>query len=261
MLNDVFTVEEADAFLKRVKTGNVGTRKALLTYYREAGRILPIRRGLYAVVPIGVDAESFVPDPIQVAAKATPDAILSWHTALDFHARSYSLWNTYHYATARPSLSIQFSDCQVNGVVLPSFYWTRPAVTLGVETHVRNHTTIRVASLERTLVDLLDRPSLGGSWEEIWRSLDSVEFFDLTIIRKYLRVVSNSTTTARVGFYLEQNQQRLMIDDRFLKQLEKDAPVSPVYWDRNKRNGGRLMHRWNLIVPSFILNKEWEAVL
>lgn len=29
---------------------------------------------------------------------------------------------------------------------------------------------LRVASLERTLVDVLDRPDLAGSWEEVWRS-------------------------------------------------------------------------------------------
>lgn len=261
ILNDVFTVEEADAFLQRTKTGNVGTRKALLSYYRKAGRILPVRRGLYAVVPFGCDPQSFVPDPILVAAKATPEAILSWHTALDFHARSYSLWNTCYYAAEHPSLAIRFSDCLVKGIVLPSPYWTRSAASLGVETHTRSHTTIRVASLERAFVDLMDRPSLGGSWEEIWRSLDSIEYFDLSIIDKYLRIVSNATTTARVGFYLESNRERLMIDDRFFKRLEKDIPAGPVYWDRSKRKGGHLIHRWNLIVPSFIFNKEWEAVL
>jgi hypothetical protein len=44
---------------------------------------------------------------------------------------------------------------------------------------------LRVAGLERTLVDVLDRPDLSGSWEEIWRSLESVEFFDLDKVVEY----------------------------------------------------------------------------
>lgn len=261
MLNDIFTTEEADAFLKQYKTGNVNTRKALLAYYRKTRRILPIRRGLYAVVPFGIDPDSFIPDPIQVAAKSTPDAVLAWHTALDFHARSYTTWNKFYFASNRSSLAIRFSDCQINGIVLPSTFWTRTAKTLGVDIQTRGHTIVRVTSLERTLVDVMDRPLLGGSWEEIWRSLDNIEYFDLSIVSKYLRLVSNSTTTARVAFYLECNQQRLMIEDRYLKRLEKLIPANPVYWDRNNRKGGSLIKRWNIIVPSFIINKEWEAIL
>ncbi|MDD3587865.1 MAG: hypothetical protein PHQ75_11855 [Thermoguttaceae bacterium] len=261
MLNDIFTTEEADAFLQKNKTGNVNTRKALLAYYKKTGRILSVRRGLYAVVPFGLAPDLFIPDPILIAAKATPDAVLAWHTALDFHARSYTNWNTFYFASNRASQAIRFSDCRINGIVLPSTFWTRTAKTLGVEVHTRGYTTVRVTSLERTFVDIMDRPLLGGSWEEIWRSLDNIEYFDLSIINKYLRLVSNSTTVARVAFYLERNQERLMVDKRFLKRLEKLVPSSPVYWDRNNRKGGHLIKRWNIIVPTFILNKEWETVL
>ena len=41
---------------------------------------------------------------------------------------------------------------------------------------------VRVTSLERTLVDVLDRTDLSGGWEEIWRSLEMVEFFDLDVV-------------------------------------------------------------------------------
>jgi len=39
--------------------------------------------------------------------------------------------------------------------------------------------------LERTLVDVLDAPEHGGGWEEIWLSLESVEFFDLDAVIEY----------------------------------------------------------------------------
>ncbi len=34
---------------------------------------------------------------------------------------------------------------------------------------------VRVTAFERTLVDVLDAPDLGGGWEEVWRSLEMVE--------------------------------------------------------------------------------------
>ena len=47
---------------------------------------------------------------------------------------------------------------------------------LGVTRHNRSGVALRVANHERTVVDALDRPDLTGNWEEIWRSLESVEF-------------------------------------------------------------------------------------
>ena len=43
----------------------------------------------------------------------------------------------------------------------------------GVESHHRHDVDVRVTGYERTLVNVLDRPDLTGSWEEIWRSLES----------------------------------------------------------------------------------------
>ncbi|MBW2560080.1 MAG: type IV toxin-antitoxin system AbiEi family antitoxin domain-containing protein, partial [Deltaproteobacteria bacterium] len=67
--HDVFTVEELDLFLFEKGSGNPNTRKALLTYYRKQGRIVPVRRGLYAVVPFGSLPDSSPVDPYLLAAK------------------------------------------------------------------------------------------------------------------------------------------------------------------------------------------------
>ncbi len=60
---------------------------------------------------------------------------------------------------------------------------------------------VRVTGLERTLVDVLDRPYLSGTWEEIWRSFDSVDFFDLDKVVEYSILLGNAITAAKVGFF------------------------------------------------------------
>ena len=37
-----------------------------------------------------------------MAAKLTPDAVLSHHTALEFHGRAYSVWSHLIYTASRP---------------------------------------------------------------------------------------------------------------------------------------------------------------
>ena len=38
-----------------------------------------------------------------VAAKLTPDAVLSHHTTLEFHGRAYSVWQHFIYSAERPA--------------------------------------------------------------------------------------------------------------------------------------------------------------
>jgi predicted transcriptional regulator of viral defense system len=103
----VFTVEELDLFLAEKASGKPNTRKALLTYYRKQGRIVPVRRGLYAVVPFGSSPDSSPVDPYLLAAKITKDAVLSYHTALEFHGKAYSLYTRLHYLPTISSLRVR----------------------------------------------------------------------------------------------------------------------------------------------------------
>ena len=123
----------------------------------------------------------------------------------------------------------------------------------------RANVSLRVASLERTLVDVLNRPRLSGGWEEVWRSLESVEFFDLDRMVEYALLLSNATTVARVGFFLEQHRDVLMVNEAHLARLRHHRPRRPHYLDRARR-GGRLVTEWNLVVPTDVMERSWAEV-
>ena len=131
----------------------------------------------------------------------------------------------------------------------------------GVTSHKRSGVELRVTNLERTFVDVLDRPDLTGSWEEIWRSLESVEFFDLDQVVEYVLLLENATTAAKVGFFLEQHKENLMVDDAPLNTLRSMRPRQPHYFVRGKRKACRWVSDWNLMIPVDILNKSWGEVL
>lgn len=89
--------------------------------------------------------------------------------------------------------------------------------------------SVRVTSLEHTLVDVLDRPDLGGGWEEIRRSLEMVEFFDLDVVIEYTLLRESATTAAKVGLFLEQHQEALMVERSHLESLPALRPCMPHY--------------------------------
>ena len=98
--------------------------------------------------------------------------------------------------------------------------------------------SVRVTSLEHTLVDVLDRPDPGGRWKEIWRSLEMVEFFDLDVVIEYTLLLENATTAAKVGFFLEQHKEALMVEVSHLESLRAYRPRKPHYLVRGQRGGG-----------------------
>jgi predicted transcriptional regulator of viral defense system len=259
--HDVFTVEELDLFLSKEGTGNPNTRKALLTYYRKQGRILPVRRGLYAVVPFGSSPDTSPVDLYLLASKITKDAVLGYHTALEFHGKAYSVYNRIHYLSTQRSLPVKFRSYEIRRVSVPQPLIAKGKEMFGVSRHKRSGGELRVSNLERTLVDVLDRPELAGSWEEIWRSLESVEFFDIEQIVEYVLLLENATIAAKVGFFLEQHKEPLMVDDVHLQPLRKLRPRQPHYLMRGKRKGGRWVKEWNLMVPDEILNQSWAEVI
>jgi len=257
----VFTGEELANHLS--SHGEVGGRaqEALLAYHQKAGRVVRVRRGLYAVIPAGADTDSYPVDPFLVAAKLTPDSVLSHHTALEFHGKAYSVYTHITYSASRPLGPLTFRSHVFRGTRFPHTLLHAGKVHVGVSTPERAGMELRVASLERTLVDVLDRPDLSGSWEEIWRSLESVEFFDLDKVVEYALLLGNATTGAKVGFFLEQHREPLMVEDRHLKALHDLRPRQPHYLDRAKRTSGRLVSEWNLVVPREVLERAWGEVL
>ncbi len=257
----VFTGKElANHLLSGGKVGS-RTQEALLSYYRKAGRVVRVRRGLYAVIPAGADPNTYPIDPFLIAAKLTPDAVLSHHTALEFHGKAYSIHTHLVYSASRPVGRFSFREHVFRGVKFHETLLRLKKEHFGVATAERSGQELRVATLERTLVDVLDRPDLTGSWEEIWRSLESIEFFDLDVVVEYVRLLNNATTAAKVGFFLEQHRETLMVGEHHLSMLHDMRPRQPHYLDRSKRQSGRLVSAWNLVVPEEVIEQRWGEVV
>lgn len=257
----VFTGQELAAHL--AVHGEVGPRgqEALLAYYRRRRRIVRIRQGLYAVIPQGSDPESYPVDPYLVAAKLTPDAVLSHHTALEFHGRAYSVWGHRIYSAARPPGPQTFQLQVFRGARFPTALRRANAEHADMQQVERAGVPVRVTSLERTLVDVVDRPDLAGGWEEVWRSLASIELLDVDRVVAYALKLDNATTIARVGFVVSQHRDTWMIADRQLQPLRDRRPKRPHYLDRSRREAGRLVKDWNLVVPPDVLHGTWGEVL
>jgi predicted transcriptional regulator of viral defense system len=96
------------------------TSASVLKQHVAAGRLLHLRRGLYATVPRGADAENHPIDPYLVATQLADDAVVAWHAALQFHGKAYSVWSRVHYHTRARQRRFVFGDLEFVPVQAPN---------------------------------------------------------------------------------------------------------------------------------------------
>ena len=254
----VFSRAELTAHLTTHRSGTPKAVDALLRYHVRAGRLLKLRRGLYAVVSTGADPGTSPVDPYLLASRLAGDAVLGYHTALGLHGKVYSVFQEFHFLTGTAPRPFRFRGQRFRAVAFPRKLVGTDKERFGVEIRDRAGLDVAVTGFERTLVDLFDRPHLGGGLEEVWRSLATVEYFDLEAVVEYATLLANATTVARVGFFLEAHRERLMVSDAHLARLRRRRPRQPHYFEKRDVGKGRLVTGWNLVVPDSVMSLVWD---
>ncbi len=241
----LFTRKEFEQALGRSGSRAPATLTKHLQTWRRDGRLHAIRRGVYVRLAAGQQPANASVDALALASRLAPDAALAYHTALEAHGHAQSAFERLFFATWTKARQLHFRDHEYVPV--------RPRAALRrsknewVVRLARAGTEVRVTSLERTVVDILDRPDLSGGMEEVWRSLASVEALDFTALRGYAEIIARPLLTARLGYVLEVNAHRWLTPAKLLVALEAKRPRGPVYLER--RQPGHLVRRWNLVVP------------
>jgi predicted transcriptional regulator of viral defense system len=251
--NPVFTL---DAFARELGAGEpAATVYRRLDYYVGTGRLRRLRSKLYAVVPAGVEAQEFTPDPYLVAGVAGRGAPLGYHTALELLGVGHSVFHTLTVVSETWAKAFEFDAARVEFVRAPIGLRATGRLDLGVERVPHLGHELAITGRERTLADCLLRPDRAGGVEEVLNSLDGFGVVDIQALERYLEALDVGRAWALAGYYLEKRRDRLFVSHETLERLAARIPAARQYWLRAQR-GGTLAKRWNLIVP-----EEAEAIL
>lgn len=257
----VFRYEEFSDFMEENGTKHANSIYRLLGYYHKQGKIVSIRRLLYAVNSDTIMDKREI-DPYLIASKATHNAVLAYHTALEIHNLAYTNFNEFTYLTMTPGRGFAFQNKHYRPASHPKILVTQQKELFGVDTIKRQGIDIKVTSLERTLVDILDRPDLSGGWEEIIRSLDHIVVFDAKKVIDYVVLLNKSSIAAKVGYFFEQFPKHLQLNKKYLNQVLELIPKKSCYLETAKKRKGQGIYikKWQLIVPKYIAQQQWEEI-
>lgn len=256
--NPVFTYDALAEAIRLDAPRSPNTIKAMLQHHIKQGHIVRIRRELFASIPFGADAKSYPINPFLIAGHVTDDAVLAYHTALAFYQTTYSASYRFTFLTNRQIRPFQFRSENYEAIKFPKSLSHQEKQNAYINTEDVQGLYIKVTSLERTLVDILDKPMLGEGWEEIYRSLEMIPRLKIDHIIEYALLLDNATTIAKVGFYLSLRQKEWEIKPAQLKKLQQHCPVSPHYIDKQARKDGQLISEWNIIVPKALIQQSWQ---
>lgn len=221
--------------------------------YCKKGKLTHIRKKLYVVNLSPYQAPI---NPFLVAGKATDDAVLAYHTALESHGVAYTDFNEHTYLTAHRTNDFTFQDQRYRAIYRPldrdtEDPWVETITLLGI--------AIRRTNLERTIVDILDRPNISGGWEEVMRSLDRITSFNASRAVDYAISRNRASLAAKLGYFFDQRPDYLRVDLKITERLLLHIPKRPYCVGRQASVGqGTYTKKWQIIVPDYLHKRQWE---
>ncbi|MDA0994931.1 MAG: hypothetical protein O3A13_15030 [Proteobacteria bacterium] len=247
----VFNLDEAVQALSPA-----GGRKATLERLKYAagrGKLKKLARGVYASVPPGADPVTYQPDRFLAAAALRPDAVFSFHSALELLGAAHSEWRLCTAYSEQRAQPFHLDSLELRFLSYPQRLLRQQATDLGIRTVHRVDRELRATGPERTLVDGFRRPDLVGGHAEFVESAAGFSVLDLPLLFELLSAFGQKALWAAVGWFLERYQATFFVADDDLALIERHIPRGPLYLSRDER-GGVLHRRWNLIVPDTLVD-------
>lgn len=254
----VFRHEEFTRFKAIQNTTNPTSVKTALAYYVKVGRIKLIRRELYAVVPPNQSVDNMLIDPYLIAGKATEDAVIGYHSALELLGVAYSNFSQLTYITQQKSKPFDYDAHWYQSVTVPLVLQKNQSDDIYIDTVNRQGIDIRVTNAARTFVDALDRIELCGGWEEVCRSITNLVVFNIDQVIGYCLMFNNARLNAKVGYFLSQRQGAFIVTKEQLAPLLANKPKVAQYISGKDHEQHQLVNPWNIYLPLSVINQSWE---
>lgn len=228
---------------------------ARMTLHRLARKkwVLPLRRGLYALVPLAVGvkgADAFVVHNFVIASLLVEPYYIGYWSALNHHGLTEQIPRTTFVATTRARHPVEVLDAEYRFVKLNArkfFGWQE------IEIEGSN---VLVSTPEKTIVDCLDMPEHCGGVEQVARAI----FFshgeiDMVEVVRCARRAGNRTVLKRLGYILEatgllERYPKLFVDFRPSAGYPKLDTLSPAK--------GRHDGRWKLLINYELNPERWQ---
>jgi predicted transcriptional regulator of viral defense system len=234
----LFTVEElARSYGKRSQNRSI---RNMLYRLKQQGRVRQLTKGVYAGALATTSLNRY-----SVPSRLRNDAVVAFHSALEFHGVANQAFQTVYYLSMRPRRAIVFDGVTYHSVVPPRQLARARGLNFQAEL---GRDQVRVTTRERSIVDCLMFLEYSGGTDELDRSLTMFPSFDFAAALKYLKLLRMPWLYARLGFLLDRHVEKLLFSGKSRDEFLRKRPRGVAYLEK-KKSGNRWIPTWNLMVP------------
>jgi predicted transcriptional regulator of viral defense system len=236
---DLFTPTDAARVLKTTPLAAA----RLLARWRAQGWVRRLRRGVYVLVPLGAAGRTgTVSDPWVVLAHVFRPGYIGGWSACEHWEFTEQIFREVVVFTTKP---IRPRRGEIDGAP----YLARvmaPNRLFGTRRVWRDRTPVEVSDPSRTIIDVLDIPSLGGGIRhvaDIVREYFKSSHRDDARLVDYAQRLGNQSVFKRLGYLIE----RLEIDaDEISQTCRRSVSAGYTRLDPAAGRRGPLLRRWRL---------------
>ena len=219
----------------------------------QKGKLLRIKRGLFCLVPPGTgNLSKGYPLNWFLVAKALAEGkpyFFSHYSAMHLHGMTSASIQTIF--ISRPEQRRVSKDLRI-----PVRFVTIPQKKLwGLEEKwVTNEEKVRVSDLERTVLDILDRPDLSGGISEIARGLWlAKKEINGSRLLDYAKRFDSLAAVKRLGFLMENLD---LVSEEAIDKIHKliQSSTSYAFLDPASKKEGKFLDRWHLRINADMIN-------
>ncbi len=214
-------------------------------------RIRAISAGVYAGALSNMPFNRFA-----LPAKLRPDAVIAFHSALEFAGLANQVFQVTYYLSRRPCRDVVYSGLTFHQVTPPTRLLQAKSGDFLVETREGG---ARATTRERSFVDCLASLEYSGGVEELDSCLEMFPSFDFEAAFEYLRLLQRPWLYSRLGYMLDRHAEKLYFSSKYRDKFLRRVPRGVVYLGR-KESGQHWIPTWNLMVPSAFAEASRERV-
>lgn len=217
---------------------------------KRQGRIRAVAAGVYTGGLSSAPVNRFA-----LPAKLRPDAMIAFHSALEFAGVANQVFQVTYYLSRRPRGDVVYDGLTFHGVAPFARLLRAKRADFLVETQGG----IRATARERSLVDCLVSLEYSGGVEELDQCLAMFPSFDFEVAFEYLRLLRRPWLYSRLGYMLDRHAEKLYFLSKHRDKFLRRVPRGVVYLEK-KAPGQRWIPTWNLMAPSALAEASPEGV-
>lgn len=206
------------------------------------GTIKQVRKGLY----VSVDTMGNIfSTKFEIASHISETTFIAYHSALEYYGLANQVFNDMIIGSISRFNPFEFDGVGYLCKVIKNYE----------QVNFIPCENIRIASLERTIVDCIDNIALAGGIEEVLNALEQVKVLDENKILNILKSYNNVLLYQKVGFILEQYQNQLSLSNEFFNECKKHLTNQIKYFLQDEYKYIEFNSTWKLMAPKDIKSR------